>query len=503
MWATDPVAAVSYEESDIGTPPLAGLVPSGDGSDPGMFDVEAQSGTISALPRRNGNFTFFLLAEDEAGYAGTMGLPPQLDQVVVAKWHFSVVGKPNFVVDAYSRVDAAALPELASSDDPFITRSKVGSIDCTVGTVYHIAPVDNAALKFSHASGGDDAVIRYTIRNPPPGFFIEPSSGEVQANPQAISAGRTFVSTLLAVDPHGREAPLEEMTFTIVAKSQFVPVFKTDRTVLSRSVDLDDYVDPTSPERPFLVGSSYKIATFVLDLNATKVSAGSRDAITYTLSPDAPESFCVQATSGDISGTFPTAGNYSFSVLAVDQAGETSVAEHLNIVVDPMPVFNIAVGTLRVRSGPGYTVPSSDPSGSSPPFYIGESYRFSPLALLENQTMVSSGTFEQITFTLVADDGWFVSAQTGEIFGQFGSLGNHTLTLYAVDHAGKMAVVEATTFNVQPRPVFMAAAADSTAALSWETVGLPLQNRPFHEPSRWCCPLQTCLSTQLLAIFRK
>jgi hypothetical protein len=454
LWST---ARLATDTFNTGTPPLTGLVTAGEGADPGLVDVDASTGTISALPRRNGNYTVFLIADDRtAGTATKRGLPPQLDQVIVKRLDFTVIGKPDFVVSSYTRVDAASLAPVAPGEAPYIATAKVGTLSCVVGTMYHIAPISPATLVYDYASGGEGAKIRFTIRNPPPGFFIEPSTGEIQGNPQATSATKTFKSTLLAVDPAGQETVLETMTFTIRPKPRFVPVFETKRTA---AADDNEYIDPTAPatsstRQSFVVGTSYKIATFILNATATKVSAGAVDAITYTLSSNAPESFCVQAKSGDISGTFPTAGNYSFDVLAVDLAGATAVVEQLHIVVLDRPVFAITLGAARARSGTEFTDPSS---ASTTPLFVNQSYRFSPLQLLEQATTVSAGAFGDITYTLDASDGWFVSAQTGEIFGQFGSVGTHTMNLSAVDRAGKRALVEAMTFAVQPRPRFQIA----------------------------------------------
>jgi serine/threonine protein kinase len=469
VWSSVPLNAGAFNR---GTPPLAGLVAAGEGFDPGLFDVDTQTGAISALPRRNGNYTLFLLADDStAGTATALGLPPQLDQVIVKRWDFIVVGKPDFAVSTYTREAAATLPPVGAGEDPYITTARVGSINCVVGTMYHIAPINasKASLVYSHASGGEGTKIRFTIRNPPPGFFIEPSTGEIQGNPQASSAGETFTSTLLAVDAGGQEAVLETITVTILSKPRFVPVFETTRTTVSEE-DVE-YTDPKphaadAADRAFVVGTSYKIATFILNTTATKVSAGAVADITYTLSSDAPESFCVQAKSGDISGTFPTAGNYSFGVLAVDQAGATAVVERFHIVVEDRPVFTLAVGSSRVRNGSEFAEPLNGV------FYVDESYRFSPLQLLQTGTVVSAGSFDDIVFTLTTADGWFVSAQTGEIFGQFGSVGNHTMTLYAVDFAGKQALVEEMRFVVQPRPMFGLDTIFDPSMLSPQDVGL-------------------------------
>ena len=451
-----------WQTSNSETPP-AGLVTAGEGADPGLFDVDVNSGTVSALPRRNGNFSMYLLAVDTAGTAASLGLPAELDQVVVKRLDFEVVGKPDFAVNGYGRIPTSKLPDVSAGEEPYIIRTQVGSIDCAVGTMYHIGPIDGEKLKHIHASGGDQAKIRYTIRNPPPGFFIEPSTGEVQGNPQAASAGQTFASTLLAVDPAGQEAVLEEMVFTILPKPRFVPVFEPKRTAAAV-----DYADPSLPSQTFVVGTSYKIATFVLNKTSTQVSAGSAADITYTLSADAPDSFCVQARSGDISGSFLAPGTYSFAVLAVDQAGEIATAEQLTINVLERPAFHIAVGSARADGGPDYALPS----GSLSAFHVKESYRFSPLQLVESDTAVSSGTFQDITYTLASEDGWFVSAKTGEIFGQFSRVGLQNMTLYAVDSAGKQAVVEHMMFDVIDRPVFDLLPGGDPSAFTQQQVGL-------------------------------
>ena len=467
LWSSSGSSSLPTDEHTSGTPAVGlDLVTAGEGADPGLFDVDANTGAISALPRRNGNYTLFLIADDStAGTASKRGLPPQLDQVIVKRLDFTVVGKPDFAVTSYTRKEPTSLPPVAAGEAPYIAAAKVGTMQCVVGTIYHIAPINPNTLTYAHASGGEEAKIRFTIRNPPPGFFIEPSTGEIQGNPQAGSAHEMFTSTLLAVDPAGQEAVLETMTFTVLPKPRFLPVFETTRTSTMSSDANIEYTDPTaSPAtvaaRPFVVGTSYKIATFMLNTTASKVSAGAVEDITYTLSSDAPASFCVQAKSGDISGTFPAAGNYSFGVLAVDQAGATAVVEQLHIVVLDRPVFAIAVGSSRVRVGSEFT----DPAASSATNIVGASYRFSPFQLLEQTTTVSAGSFADITYTLVAEDGWFVSAQTGEIFGQFGSVGNQTMTLYAVDLAGKQVVVEEMRFEVQPRPRFQIAVRKETPA---------------------------------------
>jgi hypothetical protein len=39
--------------------------------------------------------------------------------------------------------------------------------------------------------------ISFTILKPPPGFFIEPDTGEIQGTPRASSAGQKYVIVLV------------------------------------------------------------------------------------------------------------------------------------------------------------------------------------------------------------------------------------------------------------------------------------------------------------------
>lgn len=344
----------------VGASPLDGLLPPGQGADPGLFEVDGETGEMEVIPRRNGEYTVYLIAEDKAGSAATNGLARRLDQVVVKKWSFTVAGKPYFAVKSFSRTKDG-LDDVNVGDSPYVTRDQVGAVEATIGTTYHIAPIDYSSLKFEHASGGEDAKIKFTFRNQPPGFFIDPETGEIQGTPKPVGDGDcvvavgctsaggaiVFATELLAVDPGGSLAVLEPISITLLARPLFNAVFKKERTATSSG-----YADPSAAAQksaPFRVGQSYRIATLTLDAAASTVSAGNFGDISYTLSPDAINSFFVQASSGDIFGTFPRAGTFSFAVIAVDQAGATSTVEQLQFKVLPRPSFSVALGTNRVR----------------------------------------------------------------------------------------------------------------------------------------------------------
>ena len=116
----------------------------------------------------------------------------------------------------------------------------------------------------------------------------------------------------------------------------------------------------------------------------------------YTLSSAAPDTFFVQAGSGTIFGTFEEPREYQFSVIAVDKSGKTAVVEELSFEVAAQPQFKIAPNTDRIySSNAGYTDPDTTDR-----YTVGRAYRIAPLRLDPAATTVSSGTFDDITYTL-------------------------------------------------------------------------------------------------------
>ena len=93
----------------------------------------------------------------------------------------------------------------------------------------------------------------------------------------------------------------------------------------------------------------YRIAPLELDRNATTVSAGAVEDITFTLSDDAPSSWFVQASTGVIYGQFDAPGDYEFQVLAVDKAGQSDVLEALSFAVVEQQDFKIGVTGTRSK----------------------------------------------------------------------------------------------------------------------------------------------------------
>jgi len=437
--------------------PPPDLKPAGEGLDPGLFDIDPKTGAISALPRRVGNFSMYLIANDGAGTAADVGLPSEFDQVVLRRWDFNVVGKPNFKVVSYNRVQRDELAKGSDTDAPYVASDRIGLVNCTVGITYRIAPIDKTTFAYQYASGGVGAKVRFTIRNPPPGFFIDPETGEIQGKPQSESV-RTdpYTSTLLAIDAGGGEAVLETIQFAVFEQ----PQFKFVAQLTGQRAERPDvkYSDPTANSTDeYFVGEdyAYKVAPLRINKTATSVSFGSVDDVTYTLSSDAPPSFFVQARSGVIFGQFETAGKVQFSLLAVDKAGKTAVVEQYTFNAIDRGIFHVldyahTGGTTEEQHNIGDR--DFTDWATTTPYAIGETYKFAPVEIIAAEH--TDDVLSELEFSLKdAPEGFLINPTDGYIQGTPTARGEHTMQLYAVDSLNNRALVENITLSIKPKDV--------------------------------------------------
>lgn len=228
----------------VGKRPPAGLQDDGQGADPGGTSVSPTSGAIASLPRFNGEYTMWLLLEDERGgdklvseYGfedGDDAVSQEWNQVVVARWDVQVTGKPAFEVTSYTR---------ASDDEQYppaeyLTEASP-TLACVVGETYKIAPIDLRTLQTIHAahgSGGSSSSsaddggggkndgksreqqVQFTLVGAPPGFFVSADTGEVLAVPKVPTGngGGEFVNAeLYAVDASGAKALVETIRISV------------------------------------------------------------------------------------------------------------------------------------------------------------------------------------------------------------------------------------------------------------------------------------------------
>lgn len=277
----------------------------------------------------------------------------------------------------------------------------------------------------------------------------------VTDNPGSFDKVGVYVFELIAIDKAGEEAVLEEHRINAV-EQQVAEKFVYGTIAGERTQTTDQFTDPTDTSLTFYVGESYRIAPLEVDQKGTTVSEGTLNDIQFTLSPDAPTSFFVSASSGVIFGQFETAGPYKFSLVARDDGGQTYVVEIFEFVVEERRTFELKLKTQRTQT--------SDQSFVNPDatdeYFAEESYRIAPLAIDTDATTVSAGDVDDISYTLSKDapDSFLVSASTGVVFGQFHAdfLGQQSsrsikFSLIAVDKGGKTAVVEELEFKVTKR----------------------------------------------------
>jgi serine/threonine protein kinase len=456
MWSSPEDHSVEVGASFLHRTPPIGLKPAGELLDPGLFDIDVTTGDISAMPRRNGIFSMWLLAVDTAGTATEFGLPKELDQLVIKHWNFQVQGKPDFEVVSYSR-RATELPPVNRGDAPYVAADRIGAIECVVGTTYHFAPIDQRTLIVGHASGGADATIRYSMVDPPPGFFIEPSTGEIQGRPLPSAAREEpYATKLLAIDPAGASAVLETVTIAIVPRPVFNPVFLAAEN--RRISSGDEYTDPTDQTQRYVVHTPYLIARLALDEAATTVSAGAVADITYTLSSTAPDSFFVQATTGNIFGTFADPGTFEFEVVAVDLNGERAAVETLRFDVRSTPIFKLNNATWNAKNmtvnilsqyqlGVTYEIPG--------PAETKEALLLDPAGFDYAAVTYTTRLLNAVSGAVVACPGpecpgkFFVS-QSGEMLIKLTQRGTYNAELVAQDSAGAVVQMKKWRFEALP-----------------------------------------------------
>ena len=222
-------------------------------------------------------------------------------------------------------------------------------------------------------------------------------------------------------------------------------------------------------------GMPYTISPLTLDASTT-YSSGDATNVTYTFDVTlfpvgfdeaTSHSFFIAASTGVMSLTFPTDGDYTIEMLAVDLGNTEDLMETFTFTVtNPATTFEVEVDTnTRSHNDSSFTDPADLKTSVDDRLVCtsGVSYKISAPVLIESGTTVSSGTFDKITYTLSerAPSGWFVQSGTGDIFGLFppvssgsGAPKSYSFDLLAVDEGGEMAIVETYNFDVTDPTAF-------------------------------------------------
>lgn len=270
-----------------------------------------------------------------------------------------------------------------------------------------------------------------------PGFFsVDSNAGTVLALPKRTGNYSLF---LIVIDetPSARTVygmssnPLGAWDQVVVATWSFEvrgkPTFSVTSFARASAAPYTSpkYVTDQSPDLECYVGGTYRVAPINLTTFGTvheSVIYGSNNAddntakFTFTLR-GAPPGFFIEANSGEILAvpTLPTDGSVDAALWVVDRLGEEAFVQNIRVVVNTPPVLNITLRAERIESGSEYTDPNQNLDG----YYVNQNYLIAPYQIDASATLVSSGTINDIKYTLAnAPAGWFISSETGIITGQ-------------------------------------------------------------------------------------
>jgi hypothetical protein len=169
----------------------------------------------------------------------------------------------------------------------------------------------------------------------------------------------------------------------------------------------------------------------------------------YTLSADAPGSFFVQAATGVIFGQFDSAGTVTFSLLAVDKAGQSVVAEVYTFEVVEHGEFKVLEYVHVPHPHESYTDPATTGTNN---YAVGETYRFAPLNITKVEHTLDAAS--ELGFTVEgAPPGFLINPSDGYIQGTptAGAADQppFTMALFAVDGRNRKALIETITLHIK------------------------------------------------------
>ena len=424
----------------------------------GLFYVDPSEGVITAAPKREGNYTLWLLLEDTVGTSSEFEkLSPEFDQAVVAVWDFEVTASSSFKVLEYERASGPRY------DATKYTTTKSPTLDCVVGSSYSIAPIELSTLQTEGAAGAGFSSLQFTMKGAPDGFFLNPASGEILAVPTtptwdggsggAVQDGKSGLAssasqqwanaTLYAVDAAGAEAFVETITIRVGPTPKLSIVIEGDGIRTRNQSDARF----TFPEvraqlrgNQYYVGDTYRIAPLKLDENLTAVSAGTVREMKYTLD-GAPDGWFISANSGEIIGSFESPGTYAFAVHAVDKGGQQADLELLNFTVITRESFEIIEFVRKPSANRRLDASEYTDPATTDMYSVGETYRFAAIVVTKvNNTDDLPGN---LTFSVEgAPTGFLVDPTDGYVQGTPTNEGRYTLQITAVDSRNEKAVVE-------------------------------------------------------------
>jgi hypothetical protein len=152
-----------------------------------------------------------------------------------------VLGECNdFVVQVGKNRSAMQMDPAAVYTDPD-TINRVGNF-YTVDEVYRIAPLP-LIEELSEYSTGSKADLTYRMKGAPPGFFLNPTTGELMgsfAPFEPVSGEKTFDILMEVVDAGKAVRPLETLTMVVRYQDTSIPVYGPNQQACAHGIAVDD-----------------------------------------------------------------------------------------------------------------------------------------------------------------------------------------------------------------------------------------------------------------------
>jgi hypothetical protein len=367
----EPTTNTSTHSTDfVGRPPpLKGLHETGKGYDPGLVNIDQDTGQIVAVPAEIGTYTMWLIAyiADPASPFGAQmdleNVPVEYNQVVLAVWEFEVVEQQDFLLqDAAKGLDLRGTDVGLDSDHVVVEGERSenkpgleGRVEYAIGSTIQFPGMNlKKEDMFLNPANNDFAKITFKRRfvssasfvstGPPGLWLVDTETGAMLANPTTIGH---YKVQLLAVDGRGAEVEVRSWSFKVVEQEVFrVDTWEWNTNGIA-TIKPKDYVYRTkasattgNPPKIYGVGGTYQFPQIEIPLDARHHAY---DDITFTMD-GAPDGVLIDPKSGYIKGTPTNASDtiQAMNIYAVNGKGEPTA--------DPLQTI-----LFDVREGPNGT----------------------------------------------------------------------------------------------------------------------------------------------------
>jgi serine/threonine protein kinase len=366
----EPTTSTSTLRTDfVGRPPpLNGLYDTGQDHDPGLVNIDQDTGQIVAVPVETGTYTMWFIAY-EANRASAFGeqinrenIPPEQDQVVLEVWEFEVV-KPQEFGLVLEFDPAVLLPADVGLEDATETDASGPIIKYAIGSTIEFPEMNLAKeAMFLNPASNDFAKITFkrnfneSLSADSPGLWlVDTETGAMLAKPERAGS---YTVQLLAVDGGGAEVEVRSWSFEVVEADVFqVHDWEWNMAGIA-TINADDYVYQNkstlsnTSANIYAVGDTYQFAPINIMQASGAYNGETFSDLTFTI-VDAPPGFLIDPQNGFIQGTPTKAGLFTMQIKAIDGDGAESTVATI--------VFDVRTGPNgKPCTNGGQSVPFDD-----------------------------------------------------------------------------------------------------------------------------------------------